>query len=173
MDFKDAYSTRVPEPGTRGDASHCVPRLASPWTPRVCLCRTDRGLTVGSGATWRTSRVLVPRRTTSDRATRAFGRPVRVAQERREKSLETVARRIPRLDPAYLAAIEGGSHAVSIVTRRPDCRRSRDDAQRSSSGRWTYLGATGMYLRDHEVTRVAPEPGLPVRQRQSAAIEDA
>jgi transcriptional regulator with XRE-family HTH domain len=58
----------------------------------------------------------VPRRTTSDPAANAFGRAVRAARERRGESLETVARRIPRLDPAYLAAIERGGHAVSIVT---------------------------------------------------------
>lgn len=58
----------------------------------------------------------MPRRTTSDPVAEEFGAAVRAARERRGETLETVARRIPRLDPAYLAAVERGNHAVSIVT---------------------------------------------------------
>lgn len=58
----------------------------------------------------------MPRRTTSDPVAEEFGIAVRAARERRGETLEAVARRIPRLDPAYLAAVERGNHAVSIVT---------------------------------------------------------
>jgi transcriptional regulator with XRE-family HTH domain len=58
----------------------------------------------------------VPKRTSHDPIAKAFGDAVRAERERRQESVDTVARRIPRLDSAYLAAIERGAHAVTIPT---------------------------------------------------------
>jgi len=46
----------------------------------------------------------------------AFGTAVRVARQARGETVEDVAGRIARLDPSYLAGIERGAHAPSIVT---------------------------------------------------------
>jgi len=46
----------------------------------------------------------------------AFGAAIRAAREVRSLSVEQVARDIPRMDAAYLAAIERGWHAVTIPT---------------------------------------------------------
>jgi ribosome-binding protein aMBF1 (putative translation factor) len=61
---------------------------------------------------------LVPARTSRDPAAVAFGAAVRATREARGLSVETVARDIPRMDAAYLAAIECGWHAVTIVTAK-------------------------------------------------------
>jgi len=46
----------------------------------------------------------------------AFGAAVRTAREARDLSVEQLARDIPRMDAAYLAAVERGWHAVTIPT---------------------------------------------------------
>ncbi len=56
----------------------------------------------------------VPPRTTSDPIAAAFGQAVRSAREARGETLETVAGRVPKLDPSYLAGIERGAHAATI-----------------------------------------------------------
>jgi len=58
----------------------------------------------------------VPPRTSTDPAATAFGRAVREAREARNLSLDAVARDVPRMDAAYLAAIERGAHAVTLPT---------------------------------------------------------
>jgi ribosome-binding protein aMBF1 (putative translation factor) len=60
----------------------------------------------------------VPPRTSRDPAAVAFGPAVRATRKRRGLSIDTVARDIPRMDAAYLAAIERGWHAVTIVTAK-------------------------------------------------------
>ena len=46
----------------------------------------------------------------------AFGTAVRAARQARGLSVDQLARDIPRMDAAYLAAIERGSHAITIPT---------------------------------------------------------
>jgi len=46
----------------------------------------------------------------------AFGAAVRAARQARGLSVDRLARDIPRMDAAYLAAIERGSHAITIPT---------------------------------------------------------
>jgi len=46
----------------------------------------------------------------------AFGTAVRAAREARNLSVDRLARDIPRMDAAYLAAIERGWHAITIPT---------------------------------------------------------
>jgi len=46
----------------------------------------------------------------------AFGAAVRAAREARNLSVDRLARDIPRMDAAYLAAIEHGWHAITIPT---------------------------------------------------------
>ena len=46
----------------------------------------------------------------------AFGAAVRAAREARNLSVDRLARDIPRMDAAYLAAIERGWHAITIPT---------------------------------------------------------
>lgn len=58
----------------------------------------------------------MPARTSNDPAAAAFGAAVRAAREARNLSVEGLAREIPRIDGAYLAAIERGAHAVTIPT---------------------------------------------------------
>jgi transcriptional regulator with XRE-family HTH domain len=58
----------------------------------------------------------LPVRTTSDELAEHLGRSIEALRESRGETLETVARRIPSMDPSYLSAIEGGRHAVTIVT---------------------------------------------------------
>jgi transcriptional regulator with XRE-family HTH domain len=58
----------------------------------------------------------VPPRTSADPSVAAFGAAVRTAREARKLSVEQLARDIPRMDAAYLAAVERGWHAVTIPT---------------------------------------------------------
>jgi len=46
----------------------------------------------------------------------AFGAAVRAAREARNLSVDRLARDIPRMDAAYLAAIERGWHAITVPT---------------------------------------------------------
>ncbi len=58
----------------------------------------------------------MPARTSSDPAAAAFGAAVQAARKDRDLSVEKLARGIPKMDPAYLAAVERGWHAVTIPT---------------------------------------------------------
>lgn len=58
----------------------------------------------------------MPPRTSSDPAAAAFGAAVLAARETRGISRDHLSRDIPRMDSAYLAAVERGAHAVTIPT---------------------------------------------------------
>ena len=58
----------------------------------------------------------MPPRTSRDPVATAFGAAVRAAREERGLSVEELAREIPRMDAAYLAAVERGWHAVTVPT---------------------------------------------------------
>jgi len=46
----------------------------------------------------------------------SYGAAVQLARKNRGLSVEKLARDIPKMDPAYLAAVERGWHAVTIPT---------------------------------------------------------
>jgi transcriptional regulator with XRE-family HTH domain len=58
----------------------------------------------------------LPKRTTTDPVAAAFGEAVRAARTGRGLTVEAVAHELPRMDAAYLAAIERGAHAVTLPT---------------------------------------------------------
>ncbi|MHB8660143.1 MAG: helix-turn-helix domain-containing protein [Solirubrobacteraceae bacterium] len=60
----------------------------------------------------------MPRRAKGDETTIRFGEAIKAAREARDESLETVARRVPSLDPKYLASLEGGWHSPTISTAK-------------------------------------------------------
>lgn len=58
----------------------------------------------------------MPPRTSDDPSAAAFGAAVKAARKERGISRDHLSRDIPRMDTAYLAAIERGAHAVTIPT---------------------------------------------------------
>lgn len=58
----------------------------------------------------------MPPRTSHDPAAAAFGAAVMAARKTRGLTVEGLSRDIPRMDAAYLAAVERGAHAVTIPT---------------------------------------------------------
>ena len=58
----------------------------------------------------------MPARTSTDPSAEAFGAAVKKARKERGISRDDLAHDIPRMDTAYLAAIERGAHAVTIPT---------------------------------------------------------
>jgi XRE family transcriptional regulator, regulator of sulfur utilization len=60
----------------------------------------------------------LPRRARADDVAQAFGAAVRRAREKRDETLEDVARRLGPMNAKYLGEIERGWHSPSISTAK-------------------------------------------------------
>ncbi len=58
----------------------------------------------------------MPKPTSTDPVAAAFGAAVREVRKEERLSLRALARELPRMDEAYLGAIERGYHAVTLPT---------------------------------------------------------
>lgn len=58
----------------------------------------------------------MPKRTSNNPVAFAFGAAVKAARQAKGLSVDSLARDIPRMDSAYLFAVERGAHAVTIPT---------------------------------------------------------